>query len=112
MSIRSKHCGCQLISSRASLRIGRDAGVSRNCAFHSYNHGFAVGIPVSAQTLAMRGPIGDHAWLGVGAIILDGVRIGAGAVVTCDVPDGAVAVGVPRVWSGCGEMIPTGAASS
>lgn len=43
----------------------------------------------------------DGAWLGVGVIVLGGVRIGAGAVigagsvVTQDVPDGAIAVGVP-----------------
>jgi acetyltransferase-like isoleucine patch superfamily enzyme len=45
--------------------------------------------------------IGDEAWLGVGVIVLDGVRIGdgavvgAGSVVIHDVPDGAVAQGVP-----------------
>ncbi len=45
--------------------------------------------------------IGDGAWLGAGAKVLDGVTIGdmaivgAGAVVTHDVPAGAVAVGIP-----------------
>jgi acetyltransferase-like isoleucine patch superfamily enzyme len=45
--------------------------------------------------------IGDGAWLGAGAKVLDGVTIGnhavigAGAVVREAVPDGAVAVGVP-----------------
>ena len=45
--------------------------------------------------------IGDGSWIGAGAIILDGVRIGkgacvgAGAVVNSDVPDHALAVGVP-----------------
>jgi acetyltransferase-like isoleucine patch superfamily enzyme len=43
----------------------------------------------------------DDAWLGYGVIVLDGVRIGkgavvgAGAVVTHDIPEGAIAVGVP-----------------
>ena len=43
----------------------------------------------------------DYAWLGVGVIVLSGVRIGkgavvgAGSVVTRDIPDGGVAVGVP-----------------
>jgi acetyltransferase-like isoleucine patch superfamily enzyme len=57
--------------------------------------------------------IGDGADLGVGAIVLPGVRIGvgaqigAGAVVASDVPDYAVAAGVPaRVLR---ERKPTGA---
>ena len=45
--------------------------------------------------------IGDDAWIGTGVIILPNVSIGraaivgAGAVVTRDVPDGAVMAGVP-----------------
>ena len=45
--------------------------------------------------------MGDDAWLGYGVIVLDGVRIGkgavvgAGSVVTEDIPDGGIAVGVP-----------------
>jgi len=45
--------------------------------------------------------IGDGAWLGGGAIVLPGVTVGrhaivgAGAVVTRDVPDGATVVGNP-----------------
>jgi acetyltransferase-like isoleucine patch superfamily enzyme len=50
-----------------------------------------------------KGPIriGDHVWIGTGAIILDGVTIGAGAiigagaVVTKDIPENAIAAGVP-----------------
>jgi acetyltransferase-like isoleucine patch superfamily enzyme len=45
--------------------------------------------------------VGERVWVGMGAIVLKGVRIGdgavvgAGAVVTKDVPAGAVAVGNP-----------------
>ena len=45
--------------------------------------------------------IEEDVWLGVGVIVLDGVRIhkgavvGAGAVVTKDIPEYAVAIGVP-----------------
>jgi acetyltransferase-like isoleucine patch superfamily enzyme len=45
--------------------------------------------------------VGDGAWVGYNAIILPGVKIGtgavvgAGAVVTNDVPDWTVVVGVP-----------------
>jgi serine O-acetyltransferase len=47
--------------------------------------------------------LGDHIAIGTGATIIggitigDGARIGAGAVVTKDIPAGAVAVGVPAV---------------
>ena len=50
-----------------------------------------------------KGPIiiEDEVWLGYGVMVLSGVRIGrgavvgAGSVVTKDVPAGAIAVGVP-----------------
>ena len=45
--------------------------------------------------------VGDDAWLGYGVIVLDGVHIGkgavvgAGSVVTNNIPDGGIAVGMP-----------------
>lgn len=52
-------------------------------------------------TLAGRVRIGERAWIGVGATVSDGraigkcAVIGAGAVVVRDIPDDAVAYGVP-----------------
>lgn len=115
------HRGCQLIAYLAPIQIGIDVGISQNCAFYSYNHGFAAGMPISAQPVQTRGPIvvDDHAWLGVGVIVLDGVRIGkgavigAGAVVTRDIPDGAIACGVPaRVIANRAEISQRPVASS
>lgn len=58
--------------------------------------------PIMDQGITAQGiRIGDGSWIGAGAIILDGVTvgkgacIGAGAVVNADVPDHALAVGVP-----------------
>jgi len=58
--------------------------------------------PVIEQEHVSTGiTLGRNVWLGTGAKVLDGVTIGsdvvvgANAVVTADLPDGAVAVGVP-----------------
>jgi acetyltransferase-like isoleucine patch superfamily enzyme len=95
--------GCRLSAYKGSIHIGRGVDVAANCAFYPYNHGIAPGTPVRAQPLESSGDIvvEDDAWLGYGVIVLDGVRIGqgavvgAGSVVTRDVPAGAVAVGSP-----------------
>ncbi|MBK8161647.1 MAG: hypothetical protein IPK65_00400 [Gammaproteobacteria bacterium] len=55
------------------------------------------------QPLVTKGGIvvGDDAWLGYGVIVLDGARIGrgaiigAGSIVTGDIPEGVIAAGAP-----------------
>lgn len=97
------HRGTHLIACVQPIIIGRDVGIAQNCALYSYNHGTAPDRPISAQPLESRGPIviEDHVWLGVGVTVLDGVRIGtgaviaAGSVVTGDVPANAIAAGAP-----------------
>jgi len=97
------HLGCHFIAYLASIQIGCDVHISPNCAFYPHNHSFAPGIPISQQPSQTKGAIviGDHTWLGTGVIVLSGVRIGegavigAGAVVAHDIPDNAIAVGVP-----------------
>jgi acetyltransferase-like isoleucine patch superfamily enzyme len=94
---------CQFSAYRGAILIGKRVEIAPNCAFYPYNHGMAAGTPIQQQPTYSRGGIviGDDAWLGFGVIVLDGVRIGAGAVVgagsvvTMDVPDNAIAVGVP-----------------
>ena len=61
-----------------------------------------AGVPVVRQPRTSRGiTLGENVWLGAGVKVMDGVHlgrdvvVGAGAVVTTDLPDGAVAVGVP-----------------
>jgi acetyltransferase-like isoleucine patch superfamily enzyme len=59
--------------------------------------------PMNIQPLQTKGgiTIDDDVWLGFGVVVLDGVRIGrgavigAGSVVTKDVPEGAIAAGIP-----------------
>ncbi|NJN15538.1 MAG: acyltransferase [Oscillochloris sp.] len=94
---------CQFSAYVAAIEIGRGVQIAPQCAFYPYDHGTAPAIPIRDQALTSRGPIiiEDDAWLGFGTIVLSGVRIGAGAVigagsvVTRDIPAAAVAVGSP-----------------
>ncbi len=88
---------------------GSNVTVGRHGLFAAYTylvgggHAFErADVPIVDQERVSRGiTLGDNVWLGTGAKVLDGVRIGshvivgANAVVTTDLPDGAVAAGVP-----------------
>ncbi len=81
-------------------RIGRDCNMSHGVTLGQANRGKHAGVPV----------IGDRVYLGPGAKIVGAVRVGsdvavgANAVVTSDVPDGAVVGGVPaRIISYAGS---------
>jgi acetyltransferase-like isoleucine patch superfamily enzyme len=99
----SIHPRCQLNAYVSPIEIGSRVMLAPNCALYPYDHGIAPGQPIIFQPLHSNGPIiiGDDAWLSVGVIVLGGVRIGkgavvgAGSVVTEDIPDFAIAVGSP-----------------
>lgn len=106
---------CQFSAYKAPIQIGCGVQIAPNCAFYPYDHGIAPGQSIKQQPLQTKGgiTIEDDAWLGFGVIVLDGVRIGkgavigAGAVVTRNVPDGAIAAGVPaRVISMRSQLKP------
>ncbi len=94
---------CHFTAAVAPIRIGNGVQIAPQCAFYSYDHGIAPGELIRDQPLRSNGPIivEDDVWLGCGVIVLSGVHIGkgavigAGSVVTHDVPDGAIAVGSP-----------------
>ncbi len=104
--------GVQVVSYEAPILIGHDVGLGSHALLYSFNHGIALGRPYMDQPLQSKGAIviGDHAWIGMGSIVLSGVHIGehavvaAGSVVTHDVPANALAGGVPaRVLGMRGE---------
>ena len=84
------------------LHIGRDVMIGPHCYFTDANHGTTAGFSVKSQPMCLAPVIvEDEAWIGAHVTVLPGVHIGkgavigAGAVVTRDVPAGAVAHGVP-----------------
>lgn len=88
----------QYIQAINGIRIGRNVRLGPGVMLISANHD-----PCDFEKHAPSGPIviGDNVWLGAGAKVLAGVRIGshvvvgAGAVVTRDLPGNCVAAGVP-----------------
>ena len=95
--------GCYFMAVGGSIRVGRHVQIAPNCAFYPYDHGMAPGQPIHEQPRRSSGDIevADDAWLGYGVVVLSGVSIGegavvgAGSVVTKDVPAGFVAAGSP-----------------
>lgn len=94
---------CQFSSYKAPISIGRKVQIAPDCAFYPYAHGIEPDRPIKDQPLTTKGGIviEDDVWLGYRAIVLDGVRIGrgavigAGSVVTQNIPAGAIAAGIP-----------------
>jgi len=94
---------CQFSAYLGSIIIGSGVQIAPSCAFYPYNHCFASDKPIKNESLQTKGGIfiEDEAWLGYGVIVLDGVKIGkgavigAGSVVNQNIPAGAIAAGVP-----------------
>jgi acetyltransferase-like isoleucine patch superfamily enzyme len=93
---------CEIFSASA-VRIGRDVLVAAYCYVIGGDHDFSdPAKSILAQERRSAGvTIGDGAWLGAGAKILDGVTvgdhavIGSAALVRESVPPRAIAVGIP-----------------
>jgi acetyltransferase-like isoleucine patch superfamily enzyme len=93
-----------ILSANAGIYIGQSVLIAGHCYIGGgrYRHE-RLDMPMREQGLFSRGAISidDDVWLGAGVIVLDGVSIGkgsiigAGSVVTGDIPPYAVAVGVP-----------------
>ncbi len=87
-----------------NVTIGNDVMMGPECVFLPHNHKFdRLDIPMCQQGFSEGKPIrvGNDVWLGTRVIVMPGVTIGdhsivgAGAVVTRDVPAWAIVGGVP-----------------
>jgi acetyltransferase-like isoleucine patch superfamily enzyme len=93
---------CEVFSG-SSVTVGKHALLAAQAYLVGGGHEFErPDLAVIDQPRTSRGIVlGDNVWLGTGARVLDGVRIGsdvvvgANAVVNADLPDGAIAAGVP-----------------
>ena len=79
---------CQIIARGLKIYIGSGVQIASSCGFYPGDRSGDIAIE-------------DDVWIGHGATILGGIRIGkgavigSGAVVEGDIPDGAIAVGIP-----------------
>lgn len=87
---------------RARILVGDDTIIGPNVLITAANYCFDDGAPIHQQCMdAADIVIGSDVWIGGGAIVMagrhigNGAVIGAGCVVSRDIPPFAVAVGVP-----------------
>ncbi|HEX2393569.1 MAG TPA: acyltransferase [Solirubrobacterales bacterium] len=91
------------ISAYQRVRIGEQCVIADRAMFIDFDHGVVeVERPIRLQGIYKRDvEVGSNVWIGYGACILRGVRvgdnsvIGTNTVVTKDVPANAVVAGVP-----------------
>jgi acetyltransferase-like isoleucine patch superfamily enzyme len=91
------------ISGYGKIEIGKDCLIASHTSVYGHNYNFEDSTKkIREQGFNYKGiKIEDDCWLGSGVKVLDGVTIGkgsvigAGAVVTKDIPPYSVAVGVP-----------------
>lgn len=93
-----------VLVSMSGVFFGESVLTAGNCYFSAGSYNFDdLGKPVMDQTAFSKGPIeiGRHSWFGTSTVVLDGVKIGEGAVIgSCamvnkDIPAFAIAVGIP-----------------
>ena len=85
----------------AKIKIGKDTFIGPNCGFYTAIHPIDAKQRIEGKESAKPITIGEGVWLGGNVVILPGVTIGdravigAGSVVTKDIPSDVVAVGNP-----------------
>ncbi|MEN4762705.1 sugar O-acetyltransferase [Chryseobacterium sp. C39-AII1] len=85
----------------AKVTFGDNVFIGPNCSFYTANHPLDVKQRNSGLETAHPITVGDNVWFGGNVVVIPGVKIGnnsvigAGSVVTKDIPDNVLAVGSP-----------------
>ena len=98
-----------IVYGNGGVDIGSDVMIASHCVINTVSHHASRNdVPMNRQgTYCDPVIIDDDVWIGTAAVILQGVRIGrgsiigAGAVVTRDIPPFSIAVGVPARVTAC-----------
>jgi acetyltransferase-like isoleucine patch superfamily enzyme len=99
-TIFGHHC---TLAAKQEIYIGHDCLLAEMVSIRDHDHAFDdFDVPIREQGAACAPVrIGNNVWLAARVVVVkgvsigDGAIIGAGAVVTRDIPAGAIAVGVP-----------------
>ena len=100
------------INAEGDVSIGRYVHTGRGLTIYSSNHNYRSqkSIPYDDENVRKSVIISDFVWIGANVSIVPGIRIGEGsvvglgAVVTRDVPAGAIVAGNPAVIIGYRDM--------
>lgn len=85
----------------AKITIGNHVFIGPDCGFYTAAHPLQYSLRNQGLEKALAITIGDNCWIGAKVSVMPGVCIGsgsviaAGAVVTKDIPENSLAVGVP-----------------
>ena len=90
-----------IILDGAKVEFGDNVFIAPNCGFYTAGHPLEVELRNKGLEYAKPIKVGNNVWIGGNVIVLpgviigDNVTIGAGSVVTKDIPSNVVAVGNP-----------------
>jgi acetyltransferase-like isoleucine patch superfamily enzyme len=91
-----------IIDACSRVQIGDDCAIGPNCYITDHDHTFSAGKrPLNSPLNSRSTIIKNEVWIGANVVILKGVTIGkrsivgAGSVVTKNIPENAVVVGNP-----------------
>lgn len=92
--------GCVILD-EAKVKFGDNVFIAPNCAFYTAGHPFDVEQRNKGLEYAKPIKVGNNVWIGGNVVFVPGVTIGdncvigAGSVVTKDIPSNSLAVGNP-----------------
>ena len=90
-----------VILDAAKVIFGNNVFIGPNCSFYTVNHPLDYETRNKGLEYAKRITVGNNVWMGGNVVVLPGITIGdnsvigAGSVVTKDIPSNSVAVGNP-----------------